>query len=190
LCVYGGSTDIVAGAAVASLSIEWESEIERAKALLQTIQPLQTELNAAFKFSGVSAVYTMRMPQKPSGDAGANPARTLSRTAHRALFAPTLLETPEPLSRSLQSNQVAIWKTTEGRHVVSSVWDSAVLDQRTVDSIQWSNLLPAKGEGRMTIQLNSLVVKDFHSSSALTGLVENLAHITGRKIECNTQYNA
>jgi hypothetical protein len=198
LSVYGGLRENEAGISAACMSIDWVNEIAAAKPFLKKIRRLEHQLVMNALNIRSMSITDLDIDQAPFyvpdytlSDPHIALANELLRHSQRALIHPELLETPTIVKQKLKKNQVALWTADSESHLmISTRWDSAVIESQSANEIKWVNILPAKGSGRMSLIVNELRVSDVHSSKGLTAVVRKIQEHLGYPIKCKEDYDA
>ncbi|MFZ9024051.1 MAG: hypothetical protein ACO3BO_04820 [Anaerohalosphaeraceae bacterium] len=80
---------------------------------------------------------------------------------------------------------LAIWRNDNEQYWgISNCWDTVFFKMKQEIPIMWDNLLPAKGQARMTLNFSDLSIEDEHSSKPLTSIVSDIEYIMDVTISC------
>jgi len=198
LSVFGGLRENEAGISAAGLFIGWANVIEAAKPFLARNMILEKELEINSHEATDLSIFKLDRKQEPFYSADyhlSNPdialKNELLRLSQRALYKSRLLETPPIIKDMLNKNEVALWKMDrETKMVVSTHWDSVIIEAPAIHKIEWVNVLPAKGRGGMSLDADDLTLRDVHSSEKLTSVVRHIQKFIGHPIQCKKDFDA
>lgn len=116
------------------------------------------------------------------------PNQRLLRLSQKSLYNRRLLETPKAVSDDLKGKEVLLWSS--GKHdYVSTKFDTVVLVPSSNFPFAACNLLPAKGPGCMSVDIDELSLVDRHSSPAISGLIKELEKALCRSLVVETEYD-
>ena len=195
LSIYGGSRNIHNGFATAGLFFDITSEIEIAKPYVKAIEAMEDSFWAEIKnFSVIQSIqinnrirpyclpnYTSKNPESIYED-------QLLRRAQKSLYKKSLLDTPDFVLEGMTENTIRVW-TNNGRYFVSTLFDTAEFGEKD-DQIEIHDLLPAKGSGQLSININDLSLSDSHGSEGLKALISTIETVTKKKYPVYQDYDS
>jgi len=180
---------------VAGIFIDWTDEITAAKPYLEKVRDFEKKLvisEDVFPKAFVIQLYKKQTPYYIPDYYLDNPdvakGNEELRCSQRALGCPKLFNTPALMSRNMNEYSIAFWHVGDWL-VLSNKWDSVLVHLSNEDDIGWSNWLPAKGSGHMSLSVNGLDIEDYHSSKALTSLIDKINTYLTDKITCEEYYD-
>ena len=199
LSTYGGyRVNEVGAISIAGLFVDFENEMEAASNYLGPIEAIEASLIGINFDSFYSDIVRTQCGQRPYYLPNyhlRNPHCAASnnelRRAQRVLRHPNIFDTPAELARALGENSVLIWPLdNRDCFVLSTKWDSVFFyPEAAKNAISWTNLLPAKGSGGMSLCINGLCINDVHSSKTIAVLVCQASTYQGKEIACETDYD-
>ena len=112
------------------------------------------------------------------------------RKSQRALYRDGVFETPDIIKKQLTQQSFALWKypATTDENIwkeawcLSTIWDTVLFDQKDVNLINFSNLLPAKGKGGASLYIKDMNLHDVSSSVPLMAAFREIEAILGQKL--------
>ncbi|MBK8421595.1 hypothetical protein [Candidatus Villigracilis saccharophilus] len=195
LSIYGGSRIIHHGISTAGLFFHITNEIEIAKPYVKTLEAMErsfwAEVNHFSIIQSVQINHRIR-PYCLPNYASKNPESIyddpLLRRAQKALYKKSLLDTPYFILEGMTENTIRVW-TNNGRFFVSTLFDTAEFGGKD-DQIEIHDLLPAKGSGQLSININDLSLSDSHGSKGLNALISTIETITKKKYPIYQDYDS
>ncbi len=195
LSIYGGSRNIHHGISTAGLFFDITNEIEIAKPYVKTLEAMERSFWAEVShFSIIQSVeinHRIR-PYCLPNYASKNPESIyddpLLRRAQKALYKKSLLDTPYFTLEGMTENTIRVW-TNNGKHFVSTMFDTVEFGGKD-DQIEIHDLLPAKGSGQLSININDLSLSDSHGSKGLNALISTIETITKKKYPIYQDYDS
>ena len=195
LSLYGGSRSVHNGFATAGLFFDITNEIELAKPYVKALQEMEQLFWAEVKkFSIIQSIqidhriqpyclpnYSSKNPESIYND-------PLLRRAQKSLYKKSLLDTPKFVLEDMTENMIRVW-TNNGSHFVSTIFDTVGFGGKD-DQIEIHELLPAKGSGRLSININDLSLSDSHGSEGLNTLIGTIEKITKKKYPVYQDYDS
>lgn len=195
LSIYGESRSIHNGFATAGLFFDITNEIEIAKPYVKTIGEMESSLWADVKnFSVIQSVQINNRirPYCLPNFASKNPASIyedqLLRRAQKSLYKRSLLDTPNIVLEGMTENTIRVWMNN-GKYFVSTMFDTVELGDKD-NQIQIHDLLPAKGSGHLSVNINDLSLSDSHGLEGLKTLINTIETITKKKYPVYQDYDS
>jgi len=195
LSVYGGSRNSHNGFATAGLFFDITSEIEIAKPYVKAIEAMEDSFWAEIKnFSLIQSIQINNRirPYCLPNYASKNPESIyedrLLRRAQKSLYKKFLLDTPDFVLEGMTENAIRVW-TNNGRYFVSTMFDTVEFGKKD-DQIEIHDLLPAKGSGRLSVNINDLSLSDSHGSEGLKALISTIETVTKKKYPVYQDYDS
>ena len=195
LSIYGGSRNIHHGISTAGLFFDITNEIEIAKPYVKTLEAMERSFWAEVShFSIIQSVQTDQRirPYCLPDYASKNPESIyddpLLRRSQKALYKRSLLDTPTLVFEGMTENTIRVW-TNNGKHFISTLFDTVELGDKD-NQIQIHDLLPAKGSGRLSVNINDLSLSDSHGSKGLKTLIKTIETITKKKYPVYQDYDS
>ena len=186
LSIYGGSRSVHNGFATAGLFFNITNEIEIAKPYVKAIEAMEDSFWAEIKnFSVIQSVQINNRirPYCLPNYASKNPESIyedrLLRRSQKSLYKKSLLDTPSLVLDDMTENMIRVW-TNNGRYFVSTMFDTVEFGEKD-DQIEIHDLLPAKGSGHLSININDLSLSDSHGWEGLNTLIGTIERITKKK---------
>ena len=192
LSVYGGERQTNNGIAHAGLFIDWTDEIKAAQSFIKDYEEREVLLDTLFSNLSDCKIHELGSEQKQwhlPDYTLSNPHIALSnpilRKSQKVLSCRNLLDTPPDFKEILNSKSIAIWRNDNEQYWgISNCWDTVFFKMKQDIPIMWQNLLPAKGPGRMLLNISDLSIEDEHSSKPLTSIVSDIEYIMDVTINC------
>jgi hypothetical protein len=195
LSIYGGSRNIHNGFATAGLFFDTTNEIEIAKPYIKALEEMERLFWAKVKnFSVIQSVqidhriqpyclpnYSSKNPESIYED-------RLLRRAQKSLYKKSLLDTPSLVLEGMTENTIRVW-TNNGRHFVSTMFDTVEFGEED-DQIEIHDLLPAKGSGQLSVNINDLSLSDASGSEGLKALISTIKAITKKNYPVYQDYDS
>ncbi len=195
LSVYGGSRSVHKGFATAGLFFDITNEIEIAKPYMKTLEEMESSLWADAKnFSVIQSIQINNRirPYCLPNYASKNPESIyedrLLRRAQKSIYKKSLLDTPNFILEGMTKNTIRVW-TNNGKHFVSTMFDTVEFGGKD-DQIEIHDLLPAKGSGQLSININDLSLSDSHGSEGLKALISTIETVTKKKYPVYQDYDS
>ena len=195
LSIYGGSRSVHNRFATAGLFFDITNEIEIAKPYMKAKEEMERSFWAEDKnFSVVQSVQINHRirPYCLPNYASKNPEsiydNPLLRRAQKSLYKKSLLDTPNLVLDGMTENMIRVW-TNNGRHFVSTMFDTVELGEKD-NKIEIHDLLPAKGSGQLSVNINDLSLSDSHGSEGLNGLISTIETVTKKKYPVYQDYDS
>ena len=195
LSVYGGSRNVHNGLATAGLFFDITNEIEIAKPYVKTLEEMESSLWADAKnFSVIQSIQINNRirPYCLPNYASKNPEsiydNPLLRRAQKSLYKKSLLDTPNLALDGMTENMIRVW-TNNGKHFVSTMFDTVEFGRKD-DQIEIHDLLPAKGSGQLSVNINDLSLSDSHGSEGLNTLIGTIEKITKKRYKVYQDYDS
>ena len=195
LSIYGGSRSVHNGFATAGLFFDITSEIKIAKPYMKALEEMESSLWADAKnFSVVQSVQINHRirPYCLPNYASKNPESIyndpLLRRAQKSIYKKSLLDTPNFILEGMTENTIRVW-TNNGKHFVSTMFDTVEFGKKD-DQIEIHDLLPAKGSGQLSININDLSLSDSHGSEGLKALISTIERVTKKKYPVYQDYDS
>ena len=195
LSIYGGSRSVHNRFATAGLFFDITNEIEIAKPYMKAKEEMERSFWAEDKnFSVVQSVQINHRirPYCLPNYASKNPESIyndpLLRRAQKALYKKSLLDTPSLVLEGMTENMIRVWTNT-GKHFVSTMFDTVEFGRKD-DQIEIHDLLPAKGSGQLSVNINDLSLSDSHGSEGLNTLIGTIEKITKKKYKVYQDYDS
>lgn len=195
LSIYGGNRSVHNGFATAGLFFDITSEIEIAKPYVKAIEEMERLFWAKVKnFSIIQSVQINNRirPYCLPNYASKNPESIyndpLLRRAQKSLYKKSLLDTPSFVLEGMTENTIRMW-TNNGKHFVSTMFDTVELRDKD-NQIEIHDLLPAKGSGQLSVNINDLSLSDSHGSEGLKTLINTIETITKKKFPVYQDYDS
>ena len=195
LSIYGGSRNIHNGLATAGLFFDITNEIEIAKPYVKALEEMESSLWADAKnFSVIQSIQINNRirPYCLPNYASKNPESIyedrLLRRAQKALYKKSLLDTPSLVLEGMTENMIRVW-TNNGKYFVSTMFDTVEFGRKD-DQIEIHDLLPAKGSGQLSVNINDLSLSDSHESEGLNTLIGTIEKITKQKYKVYQDYDS
>lgn len=99
-----------------------------------------------------------------------------------------LLKTPNRLRDLLKDNEVCVFTDpVTGKNYIANKWESYLLDN--VDTVTWTNILPAKGPGWNSVTLGDFSMYDLPGNLGLESLINELDSGYGKKISVHKGFD-
>ena len=195
LSIYGGSRSVHNGFATAGLFFDITNEIEIAKPYMKALEEMESSLWVEVKnFSVTQSVqinnrirpyclpnYASKTPESIYND-------PLLRRAQKSLYKKSLMDTPSLVLEGMTENMIRVW-TNNGRYFVSTMFDTVEFGKKD-DQIEIHDLLPAKGSGQLSVNINGLSLSDSHGSEGLKALISTIEKITKKKYPVYQDYDS
>ncbi|MDE3235499.1 MAG: hypothetical protein KGO81_06050 [Bacteroidota bacterium] len=196
LSVYGGIRHEKTGDAAAGLFIDWINEKKAAEPFRYRNIILEQELYAYLGNSSAINKYVLAENQRKFyvthigiGDPDVTNDESL-RVAQMALYRKELLQTPNFLRHSLKENEIVIKFLTEERlMIIANKWDATILRYSQNETVNFLDVLPARGPGEYFLQVKDLSIIDSRKNDTLLNLVTHIESITGLKVNRETGYD-
>ena len=195
LSIYGGSRNIHNGFATAGLFFDITNEIEIAKPYVKALEEMESSLWADAKHFSVTQSVQINNRTRPyclPNYASKNPESIyddpLLRRVQKALYKKSLLDTPSLILEGMTENIIRVW-TNNGKHFVSTMFDTVEFGGKD-DQIEIHDLLPAKGSGRLSVNINDLSLSDSHGSEGLKALISTIETVTKKKYPVYQDYDS
>ena len=195
LSIYGGSRSVHNGYATAGLFFDITSEIEIAKPYVKAIEAIEDSFWAEIKnFSVIQSIQINNRirPYCLPNYASKNPESIyndpLLRRAQKSLYKKSLLDTPNFILEGMTENTIRVW-TNNGKYFVSTMFDTVEFGKKD-DQIEIHDLLPAKGSGQLSVNINDLSLSDSHGSEGLNGLISTIETVTKKKSPVYQDYDS
>jgi hypothetical protein len=195
LSIYGGSRSVHNGYATAGLFFDITNEIEIAKPYVKALEEMERSLWADAKNFSVTQSVQINNRIRPyclPNYASKNPESIyedrLLRKSQKALYKKSLLDTPSIVLEGMTENTVRVW-TNNGKHFVSTMFDTVELGEKD-NQIEIHDLLPAKGSGQLSININDLSLSDSHGSEGLKALISTIETVTKKKYPVYQDYDS
>jgi len=195
LSIYGGSRNIHNGFATAGLFFDITNEIEIAKPYVKALEEMEKLFWAEVKnFSVIQSVqidHRIRpycLPNYASKNPESIYEDQLLRRAQKSLYKKSLLDTPDFVLEGMTENTIRVW-TNNGRYFVSTMFDTAEFGEKD-DQIEIHDLLPAKGSGQLSVNINDLSLSDSHGSEGLKALISTIEAVTKKKYPVYQDYDS
>ena len=195
LSIYGGSRNIHNGLATAGLFFDITNEIEIAKPYVKALEEMESSLWADAKnFSVIQSIQINNRirPYCLPNYASKNPESIyedrLLRRAQKALYKKSLLDTPSLVLEGMTENMIRVW-TNNGKYFVSTMFDTVEFGRKD-DQIEIHDLLPAKGSGQLSVNINDLSLSDSHDSEGLKALISTMETVTKKKYPVYQDYDS
>ncbi|MBK7453458.1 MAG: hypothetical protein IPJ46_06990 [Anaerolineales bacterium] len=112
----------------------------------------------------------------------------LLRRAQKSLYKKSLLDTPNFILEGMTENTIRVW-TNNGKHFVSTIFDTVEFGGKE-DQIEINDLLPAKGSGRLSVNINDLSLSDSYGSEGLKALISTIETVTKKKYPIYQDYDS
>lgn len=195
LSIYRGSRNVHHGISTAGLFFDITNEIEIAKPYVKTLEAMErsfwAEVNHFSIIQSVQINHKIR-PYCLPNYASKNPESIyddpLLRRSQKALYKKSLLDTPNLVLENMTENMIRVW-TNNGKHFISTLFDTVELGYKE-NQIQIHDLLPAKGSGRLSVNINDLSLSDSHGSEGLKTLIKTIETITKKKYPVYQDYDS
>ncbi len=195
LSIYGGSRNIHNRFATAGLFFDITNEIEIAKPYVKALEEMEKLFWAEVKnFSVIQSVqidHRIRpycLPNYASKNPESIYEDQLLRRAQKSLYKKSLLDTPSLVLKGVTENTIRVW-TNNGRYFVSTMFDTVEFGEED-DQIEIHDLLPAKGSGQLSININDLSLSDSHGSEGLNALISTIEAVTRKKYPVYQDYDS
>ena len=195
LSIYGGSRSGHNGFATAGLFFDITNEIEIAKPYVKALEEMERSLWADAKNFSVNQSVQINNRIRPyclPNYASKNPEsiynNPLLRRAQKSLYKKSLLDTPDFVLEGMTENTIRVW-TNNGRYFVSTMFDTAEFGEKD-DQIEIHDLLPAKGSGHLSVNINDLSLSDSHGSEGLKALISTIEAVTKKKYPVYQDYDS
>ncbi len=195
LSIYGGSRNIHNGISTAGLFFDITNEIEIAKLYVKAREEVESSLWADAKNFSVTHSVQINKRIRPyclPNYASKNPEsiynNPLLRRAQKSLYKKSLLDTPNFILEGMTENTIRVW-TNNGKHFVSTIFDTVEFGGKE-DQIEIHDLLPAKGSGRLSVNINDLSLSDSHGSEGLKALISTIETVTKKKYTMYQDYDS
>ena len=195
LSIYGGSRSVHNGFATAGLFFDITNEIEIAKPYVKALEEMESSLWADAKnFSVIQSIQINNRirPYCLPNYASKNPESIyedqLLRRAQKSLYKKSLLDTPSLVLEGMTENMIRVWTNT-GKHFVSTMFDTVEFGRKD-DQIEIHDLLPAKGSGQLSVNINDLSLNDSHGSEGLKALISTIETVTKKKYPVYQDYDS
>jgi hypothetical protein len=195
LSIYGGNRSVHNGFATAGIFFDITNEIEIAKPYVKAIEEMERLFWAKVKnFSIIQSVQINNRirPYCLPNYASKNPESIyndpLLRRAQKSLYKKSLLDTPSFVLEGMTENTIRMW-TNNGKHFVSTMFDTVELRDKD-NQIEIHDLLPAKGSGRLSVNINDLSLSDSHGSEGLKALISTIETVTKKKYTVYQDYDS
>lgn len=195
LSIYGGSRSVHNSFATAGLFFDITNEIEIAKPYVKALEEMERSLWADAKHFSVTQSVQINNRIRPyclPNYASKNPESIyndpLLRRAQKSLYKRSLLDTPNFILEGMTENTIRVW-TNNGKHFVSTMFDTVELGEKD-NQIEIHDLLPAKGSGQLSININDLSLSDSHGSEGLKALISTIETVTKKKYPVYQDYDS
>lgn len=180
LSMYGGPRKVENGFSTAGLFISIMDETDLAQPYLAAIEALESSLWGNGEAYQTLASFSLEQNTRPFGRAISSETQGLATTqskAKKALYKRGLLNTPDFILNMMGKHDVVIWQIND-RFFISAPHDTVQFDPalHPVESIL---LKPAKGSGRLTLQVSDLTIEAAHNSKSLRALMDCLVALGG-----------
>ena len=195
LSIYGGSRNIHNGFATAGLFFDITNEIEIVQPYIKTLEAMErsfwTKVNNFSIIQSVQINHRIR-PYCLPNYASKNPESIyndpLLRRAQKSLYKKSLLDTPNFILDGMTENMIRVW-TNNGKRFVSTMFDTVEFGGKD-DQIEIHDLLPAKGSGQLSVNINDLSLNDSHGSEGLKALISTIETVTKKKYPVYQDYDS
>ncbi len=195
LSIYGGSRNIHNGFATAGLFFDITNEIEIVQPYIKTLEAMErsfwTKVNNFSIIQSVQINHRIR-PYCLPNYASKNPESIyndpLLRRAQKSLYKKSLLDTPNFILDGMTENMIRVW-TNNGKRFVSTMFDTVEFGGKD-DQIEIHDLLPAKGSGQLSVNINDLSLSDSHGSEGLKALISTIETVTKKKYPVYQDYDS
>ena len=195
LSIYGGSRNIHNGFATAGLFFDITNEIEIAKPYIKALEEMEqlfwAEVNNFSAIQSVKINNRIRpycLPNYASNNPESIYEDPLLRRAQKSLYKKSLLDTPSLVLEGMTENTIRVW-TNNGKHFVSTMFDTVEFGGKD-DQIEIHDLLPAKGSGQLSVNINDLSLNDSHGSEGLKALISTIETVTKKKYPVYQDYDS
>lgn len=186
LSIFGAPRQTSLGLSVGTLCVSWREEFAAAPYLADW-----TERSARLAVSSRGLtdirIYALAWPGQPIHRSNGSGPETVemreSRHRQLCLHNPNLLATPDGVAHKLNPASFAIWNNEAERiWCVSTPWETLVHSQGTEISIDWIEMLPAKGGGFSAIEIGRWRVMSCQGSSGIAEAAHHLGTFPGVRI--------
>ena len=195
LSIYGGSRSVHNGFATAGLFFDITNEIEIAKPYIKALEEMEqlfwAEVNNFSAIQSVKINNRIRpycLPNYASNNPESIYEDPLLRRAQKSLYKKSLLDTPSLVLEGMTENTIRVW-TNNGKHFVSTMFDTVEFGGKD-DQIEIHDLLPAKGSGQLSVNINDLSLNDSHGSEGLKALISTIETVTKKKYPVYQDYDS
>ena len=104
------------------------------------------------------------------------------------MYKKSLLDTPNFILEGMTENTIRVW-TNNGKYFVSTMFDTVEFGKKD-DQIEIHDLLPAKGSGQLSVNINDLSLSDSHDSEGLKALISTIETVTKKKYPVYQDYDS
>lgn len=173
ISIYGAPRQTPEGLSSAALYVDWQDEIAAAAPYIEemleaehslVLQAREAEILLHLSLEEGQRCYGLSAPDNP-------PAGEALLRARRCLRKRRLYQTPATLAKSMQTNQITIWRNAARKTwCISTKYETVQLPVGAHVTVSHTSLLPAKGSGSSRLNASDLELVSIANSPAISQL--------------------